>query len=66
MALPVMRQMICVTHTHSHTSPVDGRGSSMAGEKGGVIDDGAMFWVVNHLHWDELRAEWKYVQVCLD
>jgi len=36
------------------------------GEEGGVIDDGAMFRMVNHLHWDELCAERKHIQVCLN
>jgi len=38
----------------------------MAGEERGMVNDGAMFWVVDHLHWNELRAERKNVQVRLN
>lgn len=46
-------------HTHR---PVNGGGPSMAGQQWGVVDDGAVLWVVYHLHRDELRAEWQYVE----
>ena len=38
----------------------------MAGEEGGMVNDGAMLRVVDDLHWNELRAEWKNVQVRLN
>ena len=38
----------------------------MAGEEGGMVNDGAMFWVVDHLHWNELCAERKNIQVRLN
>lgn len=36
----------------------------MEGENGGVVDDGAMAWVVNDLHGNELGAERQDVQIC--
>lgn len=45
------------------SSPVDGGRSSMSGQKGRVVNDGAVFGVVNHIHWDELRAEGHDVQL---
>ena len=38
----------------------------MAGEEGGMVNDGAMLWVVDDLHWNELRAERKNIQVRFD
>ena len=38
----------------------------MAGEEGGMVNNGAMLRVVDHLHWNELRAERKNVQVRLN
>lgn len=36
----------------------------MARQKGGVVDDGAVSGVVDHLHGDELGAEGQHVQLC--
>ena len=38
----------------------------MAGEEGGMVNDGAMLRVVDDLHRNELRAERKNVQVRLN
>lgn len=35
----------------------------MAWEQGGVVDDGAVSGVVDHLHGDELGAEGQHVQL---
>ncbi len=34
----------------------------MARQQGGVVDYGAMFWVVDDLHGNELGAEGQYVE----
>lgn len=44
-------------------SPVDGRGSPVAGQQGGVVDDGAVLGVVDDLHGDELGAERQDVEL---
>lgn len=36
----------------------------MARQQGGVVDDGAMFGVIDHLHGDELGAEGQNVEFC--
>ena len=38
----------------------------MSGEERGMVDDGAMPGEVDDVHWNELRAEWKNVQICLE
>ena len=38
----------------------------MSGEDGRVVDDGTMLRMVYHFHGDELRAEWKHVEVSVD
>ncbi len=38
----------------------------MSGQDGGMVDDGAVLWVVDDLIGDELRAERHHVQVRLD
>lgn len=43
--------------------PVDGRGSSVARQQRRVVDDGAQFGVVDHLHGDELGAEGQDVEL---
>lgn len=43
--------------------PVDGRSSPVAGQQGGVVDDGAVLRVVDHLHGDELGAEGQDVEL---
>ncbi len=35
----------------------------MLGEDGGVVDDGAVFGVVYHIHGNELGAEWQHIQI---
>ena len=30
-----------------------------------MVNDRAVFWVVNDVHWNELSTEWKDVEVCL-
>lgn len=48
---------------HRHYSPVDSRGSPVARQQGGVVDDGAVFGVVNDLHGNELGAEGQNVEL---
>lgn len=36
----------------------------MAWQQGGMIDDGAMFGVINDLHRDELGAEGQNIEFC--
>lgn len=48
---------------HEHHSPVDSGGSPVARQQGGVVDDGAVFGVVDDLHGDELGAEGQDVEL---
>lgn len=36
----------------------------MARKDWGVVNNRAMLWTVNNLHWNELCAEWKDIQFC--
>lgn len=47
---------------HECHSPVDSGGSPVARQQGGVVDDGAVFGVVDDLHGDELGAEGQDVE----
>jgi hypothetical protein len=42
-------------------SPVDGRGPSVPGQDGRVINDGAMLGAIDYIHGDELCAEGKHI-----
>ena len=45
------------------TSPVNGRCSPVLGQDGGVIDDGAMFRIVDDIHGNELGTEGQHIQL---
>ena len=47
---------------HVYHSPVDGRGSPVARQQGGVVDDRAVFRVVDDLHGDELGAKGQNIE----
>ena len=63
---PPQHQHIHVPFNILYISPVNGRGPSVSGEDGRVVDDGTMLRMVYHFHGDELRAEWKHVEVSVD
>lgn len=44
--------------------PIDGRGSSMTGKDGWMVNNGAMLWIVNNIHGNKLWAERKDIQLC--
>lgn len=48
----------------SHSSPVDGRGSSVQRQDGWVVDDGAVRGMVDDIHGYELGTERHDVELC--
>ena len=38
----------------------------MSGKNGGMVDDGAMLWMVDDIHGNELGTERKNIQFCID
>lgn len=50
----------------SCSSPVDGRGSSVQRQDGGVVDDGAVLGVVDDIHRNELGAEGHDIELGAD